>query len=166
MTEMHKLARPLLKGVKVQIVGSDPQYIDGTPIPNMMTRDILGGMPQFVGEIVVGNPIDPDCHEMTKLFLEEEALMCPFIFWVYDLRTTDPYPLKDRLRIAEAMFLSMRPMLQFVDHELLESEQDFTKYKEQVIDKDFFPGIVLREPYGTFGHEDEVIEAAATATVQ
>lgn len=169
MTEIYKLARPLLTGVRVDVIGGKPYMHGGEqPVPNKMVCDILNDMPQFTGEIVVGVPIDPDCHEMTKLFLNEPDLVAPFIFWVYDMRTTHSYPLKERIEIARPMVDCSHPCIQMVDHELIESQQALEEYKAKVIGENFFTGVVLREPYGTFGTEDETVKAddAPTETVQ
>ncbi len=103
MTDFHKLARPLMRGVKTQIRSGtvDPE------ITNKMVRDILGGMPAFVGEIVIGKPEDPECYLMTKLFLETETIMHPFIFWIYDMKTVANYALKERLLITRTMVSSI-----------------------------------------------------------
>lgn len=162
MTELYKLARPLLTGVRVDIIGGKP-YLHGgeQAVPNRMVGDILNDLPQFTGEIVVGRPIDTDCHEMTKLFLEESEIVAPFIFWVYDMRTTHSYPLKERLEITKPMVECSHPCIQLVEHELIESAEALEKYKDKVIGENFFTGVVLREPYGTFGTEDEVVKADA-----
>lgn len=154
MSDFLKLARPLMRGVKVQI---------RTPldeeIKNRMVRDLLQNLPAFVGEIVIGKPEDPECHEITEMFLGTEDIIHPFIFWVYDIKTIDSYPLKDRLQIAEPMVTgACGPVIQFVDHVLVTNKKELDDYAEKVIKKGF-PGVVLREPFGTFGTYDEEIPA-------
>lgn len=155
MTDFYKLARPLMRGVKLDIrsgaVSED--------IKNRMVRDMLGGLPQFTGEIVVGRPIDTECREMTQAFLDDEQLLIPFVFWVYDIKTTGTYSLQDRLKIAEPMVLACNPCIQFVDHELVQTKEELDDYAKKVVAENFFPGIVLREPYSTFGTRDEEIPA-------
>jgi hypothetical protein len=153
MTEFYKLARPLMRGVKLQI--RNP--LDAK-IQNRMARDILDGMPAFVGEVVVGKPEDPECHDMTALFLETPDILCPFIFWVYDMKTTGNYALRDRLDIVQPMVGATGPCIQYVDHVLVQTKQELDDYAEKVI-KQGFPGVVLREPFGTFGTEDEEVPA-------
>jgi hypothetical protein len=34
-----------------------------------MVRELLQDLPAFVGEIVLGKPEDPECREITELFL-------------------------------------------------------------------------------------------------
>jgi hypothetical protein len=153
LTEMYKLARPLLRGVKCQIINSQ---VAG--IKNRMVTDLLAGMPQFGGEIVVGNPVDPTCHERTEDFLNDERDMSLFVFWVYDMKTTENYSLQDRLKIAEPMIVgACPPYIQFVEHELISTAEGLAAYTKKVVGENFFPGIVLREPYGTFGTYDEEI---------
>jgi hypothetical protein len=43
-----------------------------------------------------------------------------------------------------------------VDHELIESPTQLAEYQQKLLKQDF-TGIVLREPYGVFGHEDEEV---------
>lgn len=179
MPEMYKLARPLMKGVVVEILSGEPYIVSQEykqfhkdyrpkrePIENKMVRDMLLGMPQFTGEIVVGKPIDEDCFEITKLFLESPHVLAPFIYWVYDLRTTGIYDLRRRLEMAEQFVLTCGPCIQYVDHTLIESEAELEAYKKTVTEENHFPGIVLREPFGTYGTEELIIrsEKAPTAT--
>lgn len=157
MTDFYKLARPLMRGVLVDIRGGQPSEF----IKNRMVRDMLGDLPQFTGELVVGKPIDPTCREVTEAFLHDEQLMLPFVFWVYDIKTTGTYPLRDRLGIAEPMVRACHPCIQFVDHTLIDSKKALDEYADTVVTKNFFPGVVLREPFGTYGTKDEEIPADA-----
>ena len=50
------------------------------------------------------------------------------------------------------------PCVQYVDHELVTSKEELDAYAAKVI-KAGFPGVVLREPHGTFGTYDEEIPA-------
>jgi hypothetical protein len=154
MSEFHKLARPLMRGVKVQV----RTPLDAE-IKNRMVRDLLQDLPAFVGEVVIGKPEDTECKDMTELFLGAEDIMHPFIFWVYDLKTIANYPLNTRLEIAEPMVTgACGPVVQFVDHVLVTNKEELDAYAAQVI-RQGFPGVVLREPYGTFGTYDEEIPA-------
>jgi hypothetical protein len=153
--EFYKLARPLMRGVRVDIRSG----VVSDNVKNRMVRDILGGMPQFTGEVVVGNPVEPDCHEMTEDFLNDSKLLLPFVFWVYDMKTVTAYPLRERLKITEPMITACHPCIQFVDHELLINKKELDSYAKKVVTENYFPGIVLREPFGTFGTRDEEIGA-------
>lgn len=155
MTEaFHKLARPMMRGVVCEIKTGVPEGVK-----NLMMRDLLTGMPQFKGEIIVGNPVDPNCREITQEAVDDERTVVPFIFWIYDMRTTELYNLKNRLRIAEQMMHGCGPVFQFVDHELIESREALDTYAKKVVTDNFFPGVILREPYGTYGTQDEEIPA-------
>lgn len=169
---MYKLARPLMRGVVVEILSGKPYIVDKvrkftgerevrSPIANNMVNELLGGLPQFRGELVVGKPTDDFCKEITMEFLKTDDAIQLFIFWVYDLLTTGVYDLKRRLEIADHFCDTVGPVIQFVDHQLIESAEDLAKYKNQVITDDHFRGVVLREPFGTYGHQDEEIEAPA-----
>jgi hypothetical protein len=155
VTDFYKLARPMMRGVRVDIRSGQV----GENVKNRMVKDILGGMPQFTGEIVVGKPVEPDCREITESFLEDPQLLLPFVFWVYDMKTTGPYGLQDRLKITEPMVTTCHPCIQFVDHTLITSKQELDDYAKKVVTENFFPGVVLREPFGTFGTFDEEIPA-------
>lgn len=151
MIEMYKLARPQMHGVPMSILSGRPQ---GTE--NAMLNDILGGLPQFVGEIVVGSPTAPDCYERSKAFVDNPTGVHLFVFWVYDLRTTERYGLRDRLDIVQPFVTSCGANIQYVDHELIESVKALENYRATLI-KQNFTGIILREPFGTFGTEDETL---------
>lgn len=152
--EFYKLARPLMRGVKLTIRNPfDPE------VKNRMIIDMLQNLPAFAGEIVVGKPEDPECRERSEFLLESENVIHPYIFWVYDMKTVQPYPLQERLQIAEPMVVgACGPCVQFVDHEKVTSKKELDDYAEKVI-RQGFPGIVLREPFGTFGTYDEEIPA-------
>lgn len=152
---IHKLARPLLRGVPLQILNGKLKQ----NVKNRMVNDLLKDYPNFTGEAVVGLPTAEDCYEETQRMLDQPNAFFLFVFWVYDLRTTALYSLQDRLKIAESMVTACGPTVQFADHELIESEKELEAYKEKVIVQAGYPGIVLREPYGTFGTEDETITA-------
>lgn len=161
MTDIYKLARPLMKGVPCSIGGGK---VREEYIKNRMVLDMLSGLPQFVGEIVVEDPVAPDCYEKTMEFLDNQFAIKLFIFWVYDLRTTESYDLRARLEIAEPFVTASGPNIQFVDHEIVESQEAIDEYMKKVTGRGF-PGIVLREPFGTFGHEDEIIKAEAAKSI-
>lgn len=156
MTEIHKLARPLMRGSVVEILSGVP-CVKKQPIANRMVMDMLRDLPQFRGQLVVGNPVSPEADEASQLFLENETFMHPFIFWVYDLKTTGVYDLQRRLKMAEQFVLPCGPVVQYVDHKLIHSEQELREYIDEVVEKNFFPGVVLREPYGTYGTEDQTL---------
>lgn len=157
MSELYKLARPLLDGVPIRI--ENQEAVD---IESRMVNDMLRGLPQFVGELVVGNPIDPNCRERSLALTEDLNAVEVFVFWVYDIRTTHPYPLKDRLKIAEPMVVgACPPWVQWVDHELVTDQKELQAYIDKVVKDNFFKGIVLREPFGTYGTQDEEIPAEA-----
>lgn len=153
MTEIYKLARPKLRGVPCAIASGQVKC-DG--FENRMVMDILGGLPQFVGEIVVGSPTAEDCYERTKRFLEQQFEINLFVFWVYDLKTTENYDLRTRLEIVEPFVAASGVNIQYVDHELITSPEELEAYKTKIFERDF-TGVVLREPYGTFGTYDEEI---------
>lgn len=154
MTEFFKLVRPLMRGVKVQIRHPLDDYIK-----NRMVRDMLQHLPAFTGEVVVGKPEDPECQQITEAFLGTENIVHPFIFWVYDMKTAHPYGLQDRLKVTEPMVTAAcGPCIQFVDHVLVHNKKELDDYAEKVV-RQGFPGIVLREPHGTFGTYDEEIPA-------
>lgn len=172
MTKLYKLARPLMRGVVVEILNGKPYVIDNvrkftgerevrSPVANNMVNELLGGLPQFKGEIVVGKPIADDCREVTMEFLKVEDAIHPFVFWVYDILTTGVYDLRRRLEIADHFCDTVGPVIQFVDHTLIESSEALAQYKQQVIINDHFPGVVLREPFGTYRTQDEEIKAPA-----
>jgi hypothetical protein len=154
MSEFLKLVRPLMRGVKLQI--RNPMSDD---LKNRMIRDMLQDLPAFVGEITVGLPTDPECFDRAEFLVNDETLINPFLFWVYDMKTTDNYPLQARLEIAKTMVIGATgPCVQYVDHELVTNKKELDDYAETVI-RQGFPGIVLREPHGTFGTWDEEIPA-------
>ncbi len=151
MTEMYKLARPKLDGVPCKIINSK-----AIGVANKMTKDLLNGLPQFQGEIVYGKPQAEGCYQITKELLDEENGFFLFVFWVYDLRTTEFYSLENRLNMAEIFVGTCGPNVQYVEHELITDATQLEAYKAK-IQADGFAGIVLREPHGTFGTEDETI---------
>lgn len=150
MTEIYKLARPKLTGVPCAIMSGHVQ----DDIKNNMVREILGGLPSFRGEIVVGDPVAPDCLKRTMAFIDDPMSIQLFVYWVYDMRTSGNFPLKERLDIAEAMMNSCGPNVQFADHKLITSAKELAAYKV-TLERLKFSGLVLREPYGTFGTQDE-----------
>jgi hypothetical protein len=162
MPELYKLARPLMRGVPVEITANRPRFITDkgrADISNHMVNDILGGLPQFRGELVVGNPIAEDCYAVTREFVDNATAINLFVFWVYDLRTVGHFDLRRRLEIVQPFIETCGINVQYVDHELIESIEALEKYKQKVIGENKFPGIVLREPFGTYDTEDQEIPA-------
>jgi hypothetical protein len=165
---MYKLARPMLKGMLVQVLDGKPYLVTGrdkkdrditAPMPNNMIVDMLSDVPQFRGTLVVGPPTAPDCQENTEYHVKQPNAVFPFVLWVHDLRTTNRLGLKDRLGIAQPFVLACGPVIQYADHDTIESEVALESYKELVMVKAGYPGVVLREPFGTFGTYDEEITA-------
>lgn len=159
MTEMYKLARPKLRGVPFQISGGQLNK----EIKSHMAREILSGLPSFKGEIVVGSPQALDCFERSTAFAEEEGSIQLFVAWVYDLQTTERFDLRKRLNIAESFIQACGFNIQFVDHTLVENQADLDRYAKLVIEERGFPGVILREPFGTFNTEDEELAEATIA---
>jgi hypothetical protein len=168
-TDMPKLARPMLQGVKCLLLDGKPYQITGRnakdrfitkPIKNHMVNELLGGLPQFMGEIVVGDPTAEDCELETQKCLDNENLIFLFVLWVYDLKTVGMYQLDNRLQMAESMVLACGPVVQYADHTIIENDTALEAYKEVVVGAGY-PGVVLREVWGTFGTYDEEIKAEA-----
>lgn len=163
MTEIYKLARPLLTGVKVALLAGKPRLLlkDNKlgDVPNQMLNEILGGLPNLTGEIVVGPPHAPECYERTWDFISAPHAINLFVFWVYDAKLNAPMNLRERLNIAESMIESCGVNVQWAEHELIETQEALEKYHAKVCGENYFPGIVLREPFGTYGTEDQVIRA-------
>lgn len=152
---MHFLARPKMKGAPIKIIKGEPFHQDDSPIVNRMVRDMLNGLPQFVGEIVVGPPESDECFEVSSEFLADENLFELYVFWVYDLKTTGIYSLKSRLEMAASFVTTCGPTVQYVDHELISSGSELDAYVEKVRTQGF-EEVILREPFGTFGTYDQL----------
>jgi hypothetical protein len=60
------------------------------------------------------------------------------------------------LEIVQPFITASGVVIQYVDHELIESPTQLAEYQQKLLKQDF-TGIVLREPYGVFGHEDEEV---------
>lgn len=159
MTEIYKLARPLLTGVKIELIAGRPLLTTGEPVPNRMITEILGGLPNFTGEIVVGKPHE-DCYERSWDFVSAPNAINLFVFWVYDAKLNNPMNLRERLNIAESMIEACGVNTQWCEHELIETQKALEQYHEKVCKENYFPGIVLREPFGTYGTEDQVVKSA------
>lgn len=155
--KIYKLARPGLNGVPIQISGG---RLPDT-IKNNMVRELLGGQPNFTGELVIGKPQADDCYERSLAFAEDPTAIALFVFWIYDMKTSHPYPLKERINMAEQMMGSCGPNFQYVDHAIIETYSDLQTYNDHLAKRNF-KTIILREPYGTFGTEDETVEVRTT----
>jgi hypothetical protein len=153
--KLWKLARPLLQGVVVEILSNVPT--SKPPLRNRFVIDMLTGLPQFKGEVVIGKPEDPECKEITELFLDQDFIPHPFIFWVYDLCTTGIYDLQRRLTMAEQFVITCFPTIQYAEHKEITTYEELRAYAELVMEERKFPGIVLRDPWSTYGTEDETI---------
>lgn len=121
-------------------------------IPNAHVREVL----EFVsrsgldGELIVGNPTDPDVYNRTQSGVMSRDGRPDFRYYVFDRIGSGPY--LERYASAasvEGIGDHDHPILQLVPHTLLETLDEIQAEENRVVDLGY-EGLMLRSPDGPY----------------
>lgn len=145
---------PKLDGIRVVIVDNIPMSRKLKPIPNKHIREVLNDpiFNNMDGEIIVGDPGDPDCFRNTTSMVMSHDKVFDFTLHVFDMVCHIPeVPWEIRFRGLESMVngLPDNAPIQLVEHTLCRSIEDITANEEEYLSLGY-EGAMLRAPDGPY----------------
>lgn len=158
------LASPKLDGIRVIIVDGVPMTRSlKKPLPNDFIREELSGLPWFDGEIIIGDPCDPETCARTQSGVMSKSnpeLEREYTFFLFDIAdpTQAHLPFEDRyagLKKVREAIIAKRPhladRLYILPHARIQNEPDMWAYERTCVDQGY-EGIMLRDPAGVYKH--------------
>src|SRR5512139_2545720 len=144
------LASPKLDGVRATVQGGVVLSRSLKPLPNRFVQARYG-RPEFEGldgELIVGDPTDPQCYTRTTsgvMSLEGEPAVQ---FCVFDDLTQVEWPFLSRLASAQRRARNLPGCAQ-VEHVHLSGPDLLQAFEEECVAQGF-EGIMLRAPHGIY----------------
>lgn len=126
------------------------------PIPNMYVQQCLKGLPNGLdGELIVGNPSDPDVFNITQSGVMSETGMPDFKFYVFDRgyeenNSNNFDTFKFRTNIAKDM-VNGQDNVAWLEHWLFTNKEQLLEFEEWAITNGY-EGIMVRDPIGPYKH--------------
>lgn len=146
------LASPKLDGVRCIILDGVAMSRNFRPIPNrhvqfLFGREDLNGLD---GELIVGEPGDPECFRKTSSGVMSEEGKPEVTFHVFDDVSFQvrEYGFKARLDSAFRR-TSKAPKAKYVTHTMLNTEAQLERFEEQCLAQGY-EGVMLRQPTGLY----------------
>jgi DNA ligase-1 len=122
-------------------------------LPSTQVQDKFKKFLSFDGELIVGNPSDPDVYNRTQshvMSVNKPTLNLKF--FAFDIADPDlcPVPYVDRLQVLEGWVKEYdRPDVVFVRHQLVHNHDDLIKYETECLIQGY-EGIMMRTPAGIY----------------
>lgn len=144
------LASPKIDGIRCVIRHGQPLTRSLKPIPNRHIRAALAGLPDFDGELIVGDPLDPKAWNNTSSAVMSHDGEPNFTYYVFDgtsLQTDMPY--ENRLAFALRNAEMFGPRIVGLVHRWLYSIEDLIVLENEYV-RDGYEGIMIRDPMGPY----------------
>lgn len=158
------LASPKLDGIRVIIVDGVPMTRSlKHPLPNDFIRNELSGLPWLDGEIIIGDPSEPETCARTQSGVMSKSnpeLEVNYTFFIFDLAdpTQARLPFEVRYkgleRIRSAIVESkphLADRLYILPHAEIKDSTALWEYERACVDQGY-EGIMLRDPFGVYKH--------------
>lgn len=154
----HKLfASPKLDGVRCLIVDGVPVSRNLKPIRNQFIQDLFTGIPAMDGELIIGDPRDPDCFNKSQSGVMSQAGPSNFKFYVFDIPDVEAadLPFEKRYRIAydrrRGMKAALKKKISLVPQTKLSTMDQVHEIEQRYVSSGF-EGIMLRTVDGAYKH--------------
>lgn len=146
------IVSPKLDGIRCVIIDGVPMTRTLKPIPNKFVREALTGLPDFDGEILVGEH-DKDVFDRTQSEVMSHEGEPIFTYWVFD-RHGHPggfRPRLDSLYGLEQFHSGSAGKLRIVPHYDVPGI-DILLANEQIFVAGGYEGMMIRDPNGPYKH--------------
>lgn len=146
------MASPKLDGIRCLIVDGVAVSRTLKPIPNAYVREMLAGLPNFDGELIVGNPTAPNCFQVTTSAVMSRDGSPDFTYRVFDLHS-ETRPFCERLQAAHDATVAdidtlLLPILT-VPHKAIRDAEELAEYEAEVVAAGY-EGVMIRDPMGAY----------------
>lgn len=158
------LASPKLDGIRVIIVDGVPMTRSlKHPLPNDFIRNELSGLPWFDGEIIIGDPSEPETCARTQSGVMSKSnpeLEVNYTFFLFDLADPTQAQLTfkqryDGLQRVRSAIVESKPhlaqRLYILPHVQISDAETLWNYERACVDQGY-EGIMLRSPDGIYKH--------------
>lgn len=145
------LVSPKIDGIRCVIRNGQPLTRSLKPIPNRHIRAALAGLPNFDGELVVGDPTDPRAWNTTSSAVMSHDGEPDFTFFVFDMATDDKIGFGQRYqRVATRAGMYDR-RIQLLTHVHVGTMELLMELEDRWVSQGF-EGLMIRDPDGPYKH--------------
>jgi len=141
------MASPKLDGFRCLIVDGKPMSRNLKPIKNKHVNNLLSGLPDLDGELIVGSPTGEGVFNRTSSGVTRIEGRPNFTYFVFDRHDLGHLPFHVRYRYAEHVSLAVST----VPHILISNILDMVNYETKCLELGY-EGIMLRDPQGAYKH--------------
>lgn len=148
------LASPKLDGIRCLIRDNQPVSRSLKPIPNRFIQDELAFYPDFDGELLVGNPTDPEAFNKSTRGIMSHEGRPGFTFWIFDwVEPKRPnLDFRARLEVVKSI-LKLKsdryPRAKIVPHTLVDNPESLMELEAHYIALGY-EGLMVRSLEGTY----------------
>lgn len=156
-TDLHTLNYPVLgspklDGVRCITWGGRPYSRNGKVIPNLVLQDMLSGLPNMDGELIIGDPTAKDVYNKTMSGVMSEEGVPKVTFCVFDIIPREnKYTFAQRIEMAENYANACASYVERLPHLLLESAEKLIAYEARIVDMGY-EGVMIRDPNALYKH--------------
>lgn len=148
-----QMIQPKLDGIRASVVGGKLVSRTLKSIPNREVYDALS-RPEYEGldgELIVGDPRDPDCYRNTTSFVMAESKTGqPWTFFVFDLWNKPTLPFRQRFADLEDFFGWSRPsFVQIVATSVIPDAASLEAAEALLLEQGY-EGAILRDPNAAY----------------
>lgn len=148
-TTWPKIGSPKLDGIRCLILNGKAYSRNMKPIPNIKISDMLAGLPNMDGELIVGPANAPDVFNRTSSGVMSREGVPDFTYFVFDVLLNKPRPFHERLELATEWANACGPWVQPLPHKTLSSLEEAGLFEIHMVTEGY-EGIMLRCPNGPY----------------
>lgn len=137
---------PKLDGVRAVVKNGVVRYRSLKPIPNEHVQGLFRHLEGFDGELILGDPTDPDVFRLTSAAVRRKEGEPEVTFWVFDRFDCAGYYFVDRRR---ELLSNTTGTVAPLPHVVCRSPADVTQYEARVTGFGY-EGIMIRDPGGPY----------------
>lgn len=148
-----QVASPKLDGIRCVMQDDMPVSRTLKPIPNRYIQDELYCYPDFDGELLVGDPLDPAAFNKSTSGITSHDGKPDFTFWVFDYihGLTLHEPFEARLKMIDEVLGdgTKWPRAKLVPHTRVDSPKELMDLEEHYVQLGY-EGLMTRVPWGSY----------------
>lgn len=146
------LVSPKIDGIRCLIRWGQPLTRRLKPVPNRHISAALHGLPDFDGELVVGDPTKPTTWNTTSSAVMRHEGEPAFTYYVFDMNNAgNGASFESRMRIAESRAGMYGPRVRYLHHHYVESWDELVITENEYI-RAGYEGLMIRAIDGPYKH--------------
>ena len=143
------LVSPKLDGIRCVMRNGQPLTRSLKPIPNRHIRAALHGLPDFDGELIVGDPTNPLTWNTTSSAVMTHDGELDFTYYVFDMSAGDATPFEARTRTAKTRAGMYGPNVRYLHHHRVDSIEQLMTAEEEYT-RAGYEGLMIRSLTGPY----------------